>query len=115
MNPGPHLAFRWLSHNLRAVDKTYKALADPTRRKILGLLRNGDHAAGEIAAEFPIAWASVSHHLGVLKEAGLVLATREGQHIRYSLNTTVFQELVQQLIDLAQRRSGRRKKGAHHA
>jgi DNA-binding transcriptional ArsR family regulator len=97
------------------VDKTYKALADPTRRRILGLLRDGDHTAGEIAAEFPIAWASVSHHLGALKEAGLVLATREGQHIRYSLNTTVFQELVRQLIDLAQRKGGRRKKETDHA
>lgn len=97
------------------MDKTYKALADPTRRRILGLLRDGDHTAGEIAAEFPIAWASVSHHLGALKEAGLVLATREGQHIRYSLNTTVFQELVRQLIDLAQRKGGRRKKETDHA
>jgi len=89
------------------VDKTYKALADPTRRQILGLLRDGDRTAGEIAAEFPIAWASVSHHLGALKEAGLVLATREGQHIRYSLNTTVFQELVQQLINLTERKHKR--------
>jgi len=92
------------------VDKTYKALADPTRRQILSLLRDRDRTAGEIAEEFPIAWASVSHHLGVLKEAGLVLATREGQHIRYSLNTTVFQELVHNLISLAQRRRGRTKK-----
>ncbi|HTR20973.1 MAG TPA: autorepressor SdpR family transcription factor [Gemmatimonadales bacterium] len=89
------------------MDKTYKALADPTRRQILGLLRDGDRTAGEIAAEFPIAWASVSHHLGALKEAGLVLATREGQHIRYSLNTTVFQELVQQLINLTERKHKR--------
>lgn len=92
------------------MDKTYKALADPTRRQILSLLGDRDRTAGEIAEEFPIAWASVSHHLGVLKEAGLVLATREGQHIRYSLNTTVFQELVHNLISLAQRRRGRTKK-----
>jgi ArsR family transcriptional regulator, arsenate/arsenite/antimonite-responsive transcriptional repressor len=97
------------------VDKTYKALADPTRRKILSLLRDRDRTAGEIADEFPIAWASVSHHLAALKEAGLVLATREGQHIRYSLNTTVFQELVQHLIGLAQRKSGRTKKEADRA
>ncbi len=92
------------------MDKTYKALADPTRRKILVLLRDGDRTAGEIASEFPMAFASVSHHLGALKEAGLVLAEREGQHIRYSLNTTVFQELVQNLISLAQRRNGRTRK-----
>jgi DNA-binding transcriptional ArsR family regulator len=89
------------------VDKTYKALADPTRRQILGLLRDGDRTAGEIAAEFPIAWASVSHHLGALKDAGLVLATRDGQHIHYSLNTTVFQELIRQLINLAERKNKR--------
>lgn len=91
------------------MDKTYKALADPTRREILTLLRDRDRTAGEIADHFPIAWASVSHHLGALKEAGLVLAAREGLHIRYSLNTTVFQELVQHLIGLAQRKVRRAK------
>ena len=96
------------------MDKTYKALADPTRREILALLRDRDRTAGEIAERFPIAWASVSHHLAVLKEAGLVLATREGQHIHYSLNTTVFQDLVQHLIGLAQR-SARPRKGSDHA
>jgi DNA-binding transcriptional ArsR family regulator len=92
------------------MDKLYKALADPTRRQILSLLREKDRTAGDLAAEFPIAFASVSHHLGTLKEAGLVLAVREGQFIRYSLNTTVFQELVEQLIGLAQRKGGRKKK-----
>jgi DNA-binding transcriptional ArsR family regulator len=97
------------------MDKTFRALADPTRRRILALLRDGDRTAGDIAAEFPIAWASVSHHLSALREAGLVLAVREGQFIRYSLNTTVFQELVQQLIGLAQRKKGRTKKEAGNA
>lgn len=92
------------------MDKSYKALADPTRRRILSLLRDQDLIAGEIAAEFPIAWASVSHHLSALKEAGLVLVTREGQSLRYSLNTTVFQDLVQHLINLAQRKGARTKK-----
>lgn len=91
------------------MDKTFKALADPTRRQILALLRDRDWMAGEIAAEFPIAWASVSHHLAVLKEAELVLAIREGQFIRYSLNTTVFQEVIQQLMDLGQQSNGRAK------
>jgi ArsR family transcriptional regulator len=92
------------------MDKTFKALADPTRRQILALLRDRDWMAGEIASEFPMAWASVSHHLSVLKEAGLVLAIREGQFIRYSLNTTVFQEVVQQLMDLGQQSNGRARK-----
>src|SRR5512140_1456810 len=91
------------------MDKLYKALADPTRRQILSLLRERDRTAGDLAAEFPIAFASVSHHLGTLKDAGLVLAVREGQFIRYSLNTTVFQELVEQLIGLTQRKRGRKK------
>lgn len=56
--------------------------------------------AGEIASEFPIAWASVSHHLSVLRNASLVLAERNGQSISYSLNTTVFQEAVAHLIAL---------------
>jgi DNA-binding transcriptional ArsR family regulator len=83
------------------MDATFKALADPTRRRILALLRDRDRTAGEIASEFPIAWASVSHHLGVLKGARLVLAERDGQFIRYSLNTTVFQDLMQQVMELA--------------
>lgn len=90
------------------IDQTFKALADPTRRAILSLLRDGDLPAGEIAAQFPVAWASVSHHLSVLKEAGLVLATRDGQFIRYSLNTTVVQDALQHLLEIAPRRKERR-------
>jgi len=90
------------------IDQTFKALADPTRRAILALLRDGDLPAGEIAAQFPVAWASVSHHLSVLKEAGLVLATRDGQFIRYSLNTTVVQDALQHLLEIAPRRKERR-------
>ncbi|MDZ4863353.1 MAG: autorepressor SdpR family transcription factor [Gemmatimonadota bacterium] len=97
------------------MDKLYKALADQTRRQILSLLQEKDRTAGDIAAEFPIAWTSVSHHLATLKEAGLVLAVREGQFIRYSVNTTVFQDLVPQLITLAQRKNGKKKKERDHA
>lgn len=82
------------------MDSAFRALADPTRRQILALLRDEELPAGDIASRFPMAWASVSHHLGVLKEAGLVLARRDGQHIRYSLNTTVFQDTLQHLLDL---------------
>jgi len=94
----------------KSVDKTFKALADPTRREILALLKDRDLTAGEIAEHFPVTWASVSHHLAALKDAGLVLAVRDGQHIWYSLNTTVFQDLVQHLIELAQRKRGRRSR-----
>lgn len=75
-------------------DSLFRALADPTRRRILELLAEGDRTAADIAEQFPIAFASVSHHLGVLKAASLVATEREGQFIRYRLNTTVFQEVV---------------------
>jgi len=91
------------------MDVTYKALADPTRRAILELLRDGDRTAGEIAAEFDIAWPSVSHHLTVLRNANLISAERDGQYIRYSLDTTVIQEIVADLIGLAERRRRRNR------
>lgn len=81
-----------------AYDGVFKALADPTRREILELLARGDMTAGQIAERFPVAFASVSHHLGVLRDAGLVASEREGQHIRYRLNTTVYQEAVRYLM-----------------
>lgn len=73
---------------------TFKALSDPTRREILRLLQKGDLTAGEIAGHFPISKPSISHHLNMLKQAGLVLDIRQGQSIVYSLNTTVFQEVM---------------------
>jgi ArsR family transcriptional regulator len=88
-------------------DGVFKALADPTRRQILELLADGDLTAGEIAERFPVAFASVSHHLGVLREAGLVASEREGQHIRYRLNTTVYQEVVRYLMNVV--KGGRRR------
>lgn len=73
----------------------FKALSDPTRRQILEMLsREGDMTAGEIASRFDISAPSISHHLSALKAAGLVLDTRQGQNIVYSLNTTVFQSVV---------------------
>jgi ArsR family transcriptional regulator len=82
------------------VDRSFRALADPTRRRILQLLRDRDLPAGEIAGHFPMAFASVSHHLQVLRDAGLVQTARDGQHIIYSLNTTVFQDALQHLLDI---------------
>ena len=78
----------------------YKALADPTRREILALLRGGPRTSGEIAGHFSTSWATISRHLSVLREAELILAEREGQFIRYELNTTVFQDLIQHLLSL---------------
>ena len=85
------------------LDRTFKALADPTRRRILALLRPGDLPAGEIATHFDMAFASFSHHLQVLREAGLVASRRDGQFMIYSLNTTVVQEALQHLFELGGR------------
>ena len=72
----------------------FKALNDATRREILELLKKKDMTAGEIADEFNISKPSISHHLDLLKQAGLVEAEKHGQFISYSLNTTVVDELV---------------------
>lgn len=81
----------------------FKALADPTRREILALLSEGDLAAGEIAAHFNMSWPSISHHLSILKEAGLIARIREGQNVIYSINTTVFQEIMSWMMTLMDR------------
>lgn len=72
----------------------FKALSDPTRRRILELLRDGDKTAGELAEHFDISKPSLSHHLATLRSAGLVSDERHGQNIVYSLNTTVMQDLI---------------------
>ncbi|WP_417576157.1 autorepressor SdpR family transcription factor [Paratractidigestivibacter sp.] len=72
----------------------FKALSDPTRRRILELLRDGDKTAGELAEHFDMTKPSISHHLATLKAAGLVDDERRGQNIVYSLNTTVMQDLI---------------------
>lgn len=84
-----------------------RALADPTRREILRSLREGDLSAGDIAGRFEMTAPSISHHLNVLKEAGLVQAIRNGRHIIYSLNSTVFQDFMQELLELMQKGGGR--------
>jgi ArsR family transcriptional regulator, arsenate/arsenite/antimonite-responsive transcriptional repressor len=82
------------------ITRSMQALSDPTRRAILAMLNDGDMSAGEIGARFAISAPSISHHLNVLKNAELVRATRNGQNIMYSLNTTVAHELIQQLMQL---------------
>jgi ArsR family transcriptional regulator, arsenate/arsenite/antimonite-responsive transcriptional repressor len=77
----------------------FRALADPSRREILRHLRTGPLTSGEIAERFPTAWATISRHLGVLRDAELLIAERNGNSIRYELNTTVFQEFVEGLLD----------------
>jgi DNA-binding transcriptional ArsR family regulator len=82
------------------LNEAFKALADPTRREILRLLRRGEMSAGELAEHFDMAKPSVSHHFSVLKQADLIFARREGQQIFYSLNTTVVEDLLAIIWDL---------------
>lgn len=77
----------------------YKALADPTRRRILKYLRGGERNAGELAEYAGIGRTALSHHLMVLKMADLVRVERRGQFQVYSLNTTVFQDLLTEIMD----------------
>jgi DNA-binding transcriptional ArsR family regulator len=76
----------------------FKALNDPTRREILELLNQGDLTAGEIADQFNMTKPSISHHLDLLKQAGLVVCVREGQFQKYSINTTVFDGIVKWMM-----------------
>lgn len=78
----------------------FRALSDPTRRAILKLLRKRALSAGEIADKFPLTKGSLSHHFNTLKSADLVRAERRGQRIVYSLNTTVFEDVMAMFLEL---------------
>lgn len=82
------------------IQNTMKALSDPIRRDILGLLKSGRLSAGEIAEKFPISGAAVSKHLSVLKEADLIRDAREGKFIFYELNVSVLEEVMLWLTGL---------------
>jgi DNA-binding transcriptional ArsR family regulator len=79
--------------------QAFRALADDTRRTILRLLRDGPLTSGQIADRFHSSWPTISRHLAVLRDAGLVVAERHGQEIRYELNTSVFQDLIRHLME----------------
>jgi len=81
-------------------NEAFKALADPTRRQILALLRQGERTAGALAEKFDMTKPSMSHHFAVLKEADLITSRREGQLIWYGLNTTVVEDLMAWAMDL---------------
>ena len=82
------------------LQQTLKALADPTRREILNLLKKGRLSAGEISDRFDITAAAISRHLSVLKEADLIFDSRDGKYIFYELNASVLEEIMLWITDL---------------
>ena len=93
------------------IQNTMKALSDPIRREILGMLKNRRLSAGEIGEKFPVSGAAISKHLSVLKDADLIRDAREGKFIFYELNTSVLEEVMLWLTGLKGDRGG----GALHS
>lgn len=91
------------------LNPAFKAIADPTRREILRLLRKEEMTAGDVADHFAMTKPTMSHHFAVLKQAGLVTARREGQAIWYALNTTVLEDVLAWALDLARPTKGESK------
>jgi ArsR family transcriptional regulator, arsenate/arsenite/antimonite-responsive transcriptional repressor len=94
------------------MNKAFRALADPTRREILSLLREGERTAGDLAQKFDMTKPSMSHHFSVLKDADLIHSRRQGQTIWYALNTAVVQDVLawgMELIGNEKKNGGRRK------
>lgn len=80
--------------------KSFKALSDPTRREIINLLKDKPLTAGDIGSHFAMTGATVSHHLSILKSAGLISDSRQGKYIYYELNLSVFEELVSWFLEI---------------
>lgn len=76
------------------INKTMKALSDPTRRTILNYLKDGSMTAGEISSQFDMTPATISHHLSILKKADLINEQRHKNYIYYSINTSVLEEVL---------------------
>ena len=87
------------------MNNLFKALDDPSRRKILEMLKTKDLTAGEIAIAFDMTKPSISHHLDILKQGKLVIAVKKGQFIFYSLNTTVVDDTIKWLFELMDKKS----------
>lgn len=82
------------------MDNVFKALADKQRRQILSLLKKKDMSVSELLENFSISQASLSHHLDILKRAGLVIPERRKQFIYYSLNTSVFEDITNSIFNI---------------
>jgi DNA-binding transcriptional ArsR family regulator len=92
------------------IDDTFKALADPTRREILRLLRDGDLTAGELAEHFDLARSTMSGHFNVLKGVGLVVSERSRNNVVYSINMSAFDDVVSAVMSFLE---GKRRRGDH--
>ena len=88
---------------MKTSNAVFNALADPTRREIIALLKRGPKTSGEIAAHFSSAWPTISRHLSVLKDADIIVAERNGNRISYELNATVLQDLVAHIFNWTRR------------
>jgi ArsR family transcriptional regulator, repressor of sdpIR and other operons len=84
-------------------DKVFKALADANRRKIVALLKQSDMTAGEIADHFQISKPSISEHLKILKNADLIGSERNGQFIRYFLDTSIIEEVISYFMEITRK------------
>ena len=93
-----------------STNAAFKALADPTRRSILALLRHGEKTAGELADCFDMTKPSMSHHFTVLKDADLITSRRESQQVWYALNTSIVEEVIGWAMDLLDKENPRRSK-----
>ena len=93
------------------MNDAFKALADPSRRRILALLRQKEMTAGELAEHFDMAKPSMSHHFSVLKQADLISARRDGQQIFYALNTTVVEDLLAMIWDMFPQNGSKQESG----
>lgn len=82
------------------MNEVFKALADPTRREVLRLLRGGEMTAGRLAERCDVSKPTMSHHFGILKAADLIASRKEGQQVVYFLNTTVAEDLLAMFLDL---------------
>lgn len=91
------------------MQKVLEAISDPSRRKILDLLKQKEMSVGEIHEHFDISGASLSHHLNKLKAADLVLTTRRGQSIYYSIHTSVFEDAAKLVMSFFDSKKGRKK------
>jgi ArsR family transcriptional regulator len=89
-----------------SINLAFKAIADPTRREILRMLRSEEMTAGDLAAKFDMTKPTMSHHFSVLREADLISSRREGQTIWYALNTTVLEDVLAWTLDVAGKPSG---------